>query len=117
MLKKILVAELIEDGHALLQALKRNRFPISAAAWYDFPEAEWRLVIVTTAVDRHGPMAAYGRVLRALQTFQPKALTLSDVTVVSPLSQEFRNLRTLASTSGRSSARSVAFDDAYVYQL
>jgi|HubBroStandDraft_6_1064221.scaffolds.fasta_scaffold623280_1 hypothetical protein len=116
MLKKILVAELIEDGSVLLQALKRNRFPITAAAWYDFPEAEWRLVIATSAVDQHGPMAAYGRVLRALETFQPKALTLSDVTVVSPLSHEFQKLRALMPAAG-GPARSVVFDDAYVYQL
>jgi hypothetical protein len=103
---------LIEDGNALLQALKRNRFPITAAAWYDFPESEWRLVIVTTAVDQNGPMAAYGRVQRALQTFNPSGLTLSDISLISPLSREFHNLKPLVSAAGRA-----AFEGTHVYQL
>jgi hypothetical protein len=112
MYKKTLVEELIEEGNVLLQALKRNRFPITAAAWYDFPESEWRLVIVTTSVDQQGPMAAYGRVQRALQTFQPSRLTLSVVTLISPLSREFPNLRALVSAPGRA-----AFEGTHVYQL
>jgi hypothetical protein len=124
MFKKVLVTELIEDGKALLQALIRNRFPMTGAVWYDFPEADWRLVIVSSAVDQSGPMAAYARVQRALQSFQPSRLTLSDITLIGPSSQEFQNLRGLLAVPGRfghppagAHVRNVMFEDAYVYQL
>ena len=126
MYKKVLVDEMIEDGNTLLQALKRNRLPIAAAAWYDIPESGWSLVIVSSAVDRKGPLAAYTRVQRALQAVQPSRLTLSDVTLTSPqsLSQDFQNLRPLLTAprrGGRPSAprpsRNLVFDDAYVYQV
>ena len=79
MYQKILVEELKADGRLLVEALKRNRFPVTAAAWYDFPEAQWRLVVVSPAVDLMGPMAAYSRVQRALQSVEPSELTQSGV--------------------------------------
>jgi hypothetical protein len=124
MFKKVLVADLIEDGSELLEALKRARFPIAAAVWYDVPELEWRLVIVTTAVDRNGPMAAYGKVQRALQSFPARRLALSDVMLISPHSPDFQNLQMLLSTPGRfgqapatGRARNISFEDAYIYPL
>jgi hypothetical protein len=124
MYQKILVEELKADGRLLVEALKRNRFPVTAAAWYDFPEAQWRLVVVSPAVDLMGPMAAYSRVQRALQSVEPSELTLSDISLLSPRSQEFQNLRSLVSAPGRHGrsaatgrTRNLVFDDAYVYQM
>ena len=124
MYKKVLVEDLIKDGRLLVAALDRNRFPITAAVWYDFPETQWMLAIVSPAVDQIGPMAAYGRVQRALQTVQPSQLALSDISLISPLSQEFQNMRLLISTPGRlghSAAsrrtRSLIFEDAYIYRM
>ncbi len=124
MYKKVLVEDLIKDGKLLVEALERNRFPITAAVWYDFPEMPWMLVIVSTAVDQIGPMAAYGRVQRALQTVKSAQLALSDISLMSPQSQEFENLRSLISTPGRlgqstasGPARGLVFEDAYVYRM
>jgi hypothetical protein len=124
MYKKVLVEDLIRDGNLLVESLERNRFPMTAAVWYDFPEAPWMLVIVSTAVDQIGPMAAYGRVQRALQAVKPVQLSLSDISLMSPRSQEFENLRSLISTPGRlrhsaasGQPRSLAFEDAYVYRM
>src|SRR5271155_955813 len=101
MYKKILVEDLIKEGKLLVEALERVRFPITAAFWYDFPETQWMLVIVSPVVDRIGPMAAYRRIQRALQTVQPSRLVLSDISLMSPLSQEFQNLRSFVSAPGR----------------
>jgi hypothetical protein len=80
--KKILVEDLIKEGKLLVEALERIRFPITAAVWYDFPETQWMLVIVSPVVDKIGPMAAYGRIQRALQTVQPSRLVLSDISLI-----------------------------------
>jgi hypothetical protein len=118
--KKVLVDDLIKEGKLLVEALERSRFPITAAVWYDFPEAQWMLVIASPAVDQIGPMAAYSRVQRALKTVQPSWLTLSDISLMSPLSQEVQNLRSLVSAPGRHGpglTRNVVFEDAYVYRM
>jgi hypothetical protein len=124
MYKKVLVEDLIKDGRLLVEALERSRFPLTAAVWYDVPESHWMLAIVSSAIDKNGPMAAYSRVQRVLQTIQPSRLTLSDISLMSPLSPEFENLRLLLSPPGRlrhvaatPRARSLAFEDAYVYRL
>ena len=63
MYKKILVSELIDEGQRLLEALRRQRFPVVAALWSYIPESlEWRLILVTPTVEHTGPMAAYTRV-------------------------------------------------------
>jgi hypothetical protein len=125
MFKKVLVSDLISEGERLLEALKRKRFSISAAAWYYLPESmEWRLVIVSPAVDRSGPMAAYTRVQRILAGINPSQLTLTDIAVIGPSSQDFENLHAIISGPGPTSAGSAAgrsrdliFEDSYVYQV
>ncbi len=125
MFKKVLVSDLISEGQRLLEALKRNRFSISAAAWYYLPESmEWRLVIVSPAVDRSGPLAAYTRVQRVLAGIDPSQLTQTDIAVIGPSSQDFEDLRALISGSGPTSAgsamgrsRDVIFEDSYIYQV
>jgi hypothetical protein len=100
--------------------LERNRFPIAAAVWYDFPETQWRLVIVSRAIDQIGPMAAYSRVQRVLRTVRPSQLALSDISLMSPLSQEVQNLRSLVSTPGRHGpglARNIVIEEAYIYRM
>ncbi|MGD0300993.1 MAG: hypothetical protein ABSE86_28245 [Bryobacteraceae bacterium] len=120
MYQKVLVEGLKEDGRLLVEALERNRFPITAAVWYDYPEAQWRLVVVSPAVDLVGPMAAYSRVQRALRSVERTELTLSDISLLSPRSQEFQNLRSLVSAPGRHGSgrtRDVVLEDAYVYRM
>jgi hypothetical protein len=125
MYKKILVSELISEGHRLLEALKRQRFAVFAAVWYYVPESmEWRLVIVAPSVDHSGPMAAYTRVQRVLASINASYLTLTDISVISPTSQQFENLRAIISNPGQFGAGSatghihnVVFEDNYIYQL
>jgi hypothetical protein len=125
MYKKTLVSELVSEGHRLLDALRRNRFTVSAAVWYWVPESlEWRLAIVSPTVGRSGPMAAYTRVQRVLASINPSHLTLTDISVISPTSQEFQNLRVIVSSPGRFSTGSatghihdVVVEDNYIYQV
>ncbi|MGO9261263.1 MAG: hypothetical protein ACLQU1_33885 [Bryobacteraceae bacterium] len=125
MFKKVLVSDLISEGQRLLEALKRNRFSISAAAWYYLPESmEWRLVIVSPAADRSGPLAAYTRVQRVLAGTNPSQLTLTDIAVIGPSSQDFEDLRAIISGSGPTStgsamgrSRDMIFEDSYVYRV
>jgi len=119
------VSELITDGQQLVQGLLRNRFPIVAALWFYYTESlEWRLVIVSPSVDQVGPLAAYGRVQRVLMGSHPSRLTLTDIALMGPQSQDYRNLRALVSSPGRvrtgvpaGAVNGTIFDDTYVYQL
>lgn len=128
MYKRILVKELIDEGHRLLEALKKNRFPLKAAFWHYFIEPEeWRLVLVSPVVDRAGPLSAYTRVQRVLGKTNPAHLTLSDISVFGPLSPDYRNLAAGVSSAGTSGAgpavhqahtiANIVFEDAYVYQV
>lgn len=124
MYQKVLVEALIQDGQRLVDALEHRRFPMIAAVWYGHPETYWMLAIVSTAVDRTGPLVGYQRIQRALQSVKPEKLDLTDITLISPRSQEFENIRSLVSApkrSGRPVAsgdmRSVALADAYVYRM
>lgn len=126
MYKKVLVSELIEEGQRLLEALRRNRFPITSALWHYIPDSlEWRLVVVSTAVDQNGPMASYGRVQRALGIISPMRLALSDIALISPNSQEYQALRQVVGAPGCFTGtvpaapvlHNVVFEDDYIYQL
>ena len=127
MYKTILVKEIIDEGSRLLELLKRNNFHLNAALWHFVPDSnqQWVLVIVSPVVDQIGPLAAYGRLQRLLGMLRPASrLSLSDISLISPLSQEYQNLRSLVSGAGRlgigaaaGPIRDVTFEDAYVYQL
>jgi hypothetical protein len=123
MYQKILVRELLSEGQQLLEALRRNRFVITAAFWHYFSEdLEWRLVIVSPAVDRSGPLAAYGRVRRAVQSINPTHLSLSDVTLIGPNDEAYPALRPTISNSAHFTGTTSAvpfhnFFENYIYQL
>ena len=68
MYSAVLVAHAIEEGQRLLERLKKERFPVSAALWYHVPDSShWVLVIATPVVSRVGPTAAYTRLQGILQ--------------------------------------------------
>ena len=125
MFKKILVKELIAEGARLLEALGRNRFPVVAALWNYFAESmEWRLVIVSPVVDHRGPLSAYARVQRVLSGINPSQLTLSDIALISPYSEDYANLRAIVSRPGQFSTgpatnpmQTVVFEDTYIYPM
>ena len=125
MFKKLLVRDLITEGAQLLEALRRKRFPMVAALWNYFPESsEWRLVIVSPAVDRQGPLNGYTRVQRALSGINPSQLTLTDIALISPNSADYEDLRRILPRAGRFSAspapnntQKAIFDDTYIYPV
>ena len=124
MFKKILVRELVADGARLLEALRGNRFPMLAALWNYFPESmEWRLAIVSPIADKN-PLGAYKRIQRILAGIPPTHLTLSDIALISPYSEDYANLRSILSQPGRLAngtspdyLQNVVSEDAYVYPV
>jgi hypothetical protein len=91
------------EATRLIEALKRNRFRVDGALWYYFPESlDWRLVIFSPVVDRLGPHAAYTRIQKALASINPSRLRLSDITAIGPSSQDYKSMRDVISSQGRS---------------
>jgi hypothetical protein len=55
-----LVNEQFEDGRKLIEALRNDGFPVSAAGWIQESDGgQWYLYIVSPEVDTKGPKAAY----------------------------------------------------------
>lgn len=125
MLKTVLVKELIDEGARLLQELDRRDYPVPQAFWLYLPESDyWRLVMASPLVDQQGPLAAYRDLREALGVTNPSALSLEDISVLSPNGQDYRAL--LASAAGvgglgfeaaRGRISPVVFQDAYIYRL
>jgi hypothetical protein len=123
-LKNKLVAEYIDQGRTVLEGLRRDKFPITEAFWYDIPEAgEWRLIIASPMAHTVGPIQAYTILDRVLKRIR-SPLSLSDISVLSPQSSQFQSLREEALGPGRPGmgpapayARGVPFRDAYLYTL
>ena len=124
MYKKILVGDHIKHGRAVLEALQRNHFTVTEAFWYDVPDLdEWRLIIASPMVREVGPTQAYtvlDKVLRQIRS----PLSLSDISLLSPLSSEYQRFRQAALGPGRSGmgpatgrSHGVTFQDAYLYNL
>lgn len=115
---------MVEEGEMLVQALEKQRFPIAAAFWYYAPERmTWRLFIATGAIDRRGPIHAYTRIQRALKEMGGVSLSLDDISVVSPSSRQFDELRLkmegmprVAPHATPRPPKEVVFEDAYVYR-
>jgi hypothetical protein len=58
----------IDLGRKVIAALSRAGIPVAVGLWAFTSEAEeWRLTIATPLVDELGPLAAYGKVRKALQ--------------------------------------------------
>ena len=115
----------VKQGRKVLQALHQTDFQVSEAFWYDFPESdEWRLVLASPKVDALGPLRActvLDKVLRRIRS----ALTVGEISLFSPASSEYRELRRDAlgpqsigngPATGRSQG-GMAFRDAYLYNL
>jgi hypothetical protein len=119
MVKKKLVEELISDGDTLLQRLDEQGFQVETMFWVDLPDQDyWRLVIASPLVGEQGATACYRKLGELLRGSNFSGITLEDITLVDPVSQEFRYLISLASDSSRLAvgASWVVFEDAIVYR-
>ncbi len=122
----MLVNQQIDDGRKLLEQLDAQpfprRFPVSAALWYYWPEAErWRLVIISPVADRKGPDYGYSRIQDALSKVKMTTLSLDDITLIGKQDPEFIELNVAEGTTWPESLEGHArplrpFEDSYVYR-
>jgi hypothetical protein len=118
--RALLVKQAIVDGKKLVDRLRLQHFPISAAFWYHDSDAiRWRLVMASPSADSSGPIASYSAVQQALFTLQPSTVTLHDISVVSPRGTDFLELRNWLESAriAAQQPRDVWSEDAYVYRL
>jgi len=117
--KKTLVSELIVDGAKLLTELDKGKFPVDAMFWVELPERDyWRLVIASPIAGAQGPKATYSRVSEILRGMTTAGLDLSEISVFDPVSEQFRDLLSVAERSNLLAAGSswVVFNEAVVYR-
>jgi len=118
----------ISDGRLIVDELRRQNFPITAAFWYYFDEAErWRLVIISPHVQTVGPRDAYRKLVYALadlhQRGTPVHITTERIHLLGEESLIFKHVRDEVYGSGRSGrftpgpVDSFELDDAYVYTI
>jgi len=121
---ELLVANSIDGGRKLLEALDRAGFPVNAAFWY-LHEGTWRFLIASSVVDAQGPMEAYRKVNGILQA-NVTGLNLSDIAVISSHDPRVRLLRTVAGTPPQAiigvrftanTINNVFIEDAYIYRM
>lgn len=122
MYKTALVEQQIDDGRKLLEQLDAQRFPVSAALWYCWPErTTWRLVIVSPIADTRGPHYGYTRIQKALGDAETPNLALDDITLVGMQDPEFIEMKTAVGTPwaeslGGRTRPGRPFEDSYVYR-
>jgi hypothetical protein len=117
----------IDLGRKVIAALSRAGIPVTVGLWAFASEPEeWQLTIATPLVDEVGPLAAYGRVQKALQKagvangFPPPRIFLRSPKdrVLRLLQKESRALGNLGHEDYRlvnASIEGSFVEDAYVY--
>ena len=119
MVKTKLVGELIADGARLLCELDRRSFPVESMFWRHLPDQDyWRLIIGSRIVSEQGGLAAYGRLGELLREIELAGITLEDISLFDPESQEFQSLFSWATASSRLAAGAawLEFEEAVVYR-
>jgi len=129
MFKTILVEPEISDGRRVVDKLRRQNFPITAAFWFYFEEAErWRLVIISPDVQTRGPRDAYRKLVYALaalrQSGNPVQLTTEKIHLLGEESLIFKQVKDEVYRNDRSGfvftrgpAENFELADAYVYTI
>ena len=127
MVASALVDRKIERGRRLIKKLDDSRFPVTAAFWYYFPEAEqWRLVVASPTVDSQGRRAAYAEIHKIQRRgVRLPPLSVSEITAVSPrdplvklLSSAIRTRPGIAGIAFSGNViNGVYIEDAYIYRL
>jgi hypothetical protein len=119
---QILVDEQINAGRAIVDALRRDHFPISAAFWCRIPESRyWRLVIGSKLIDRIGSLEGYRRLHEILRRLKLWDEFSGSISLLSPKDPAFHRLREYAESPGQFGQRASyetpynPFQDAYFY--
>ena len=120
MFVQVLVDEQINAGRAIVDALRREHFPISTVFWYRIPESGyWRLVIASKLIDRIGSLEGYRRVHNILHKLGLWNTLSGSISLLSPSDPTFRNLHEYAQGPGQfgigPSELHNMFQDAYFY--
>jgi hypothetical protein len=81
----------------------------------------WRLIIVSPIVDSKGPLEAYRRIRKALESLHGSEISLEDISAMGVNGKDFLEYRSLLHRlrvvpPGRPAPRDVVFEDAYVYR-
>ena len=119
MVKTKLVGELIADGARLLCELDLRSFSVESMFWCHLPDQDyWRLIIGSRIVSEQGGLAAYGRLGELLREIELAGITLEDISLFDPESQEFQSLFSWATASSRLAAGAawLEFEEAVVYR-
>lgn len=120
---QVLVEEQISAGRRVVEALRREGFPISRhhAFWCRVPDsAYWRLVIGSRIVDKIGPLATYGRLHDVLRKLNMWDLSGS-ISILSPTDPTFKDFLEYAHSPGQFGMAPAltqnynVFQDAYFY--
>jgi hypothetical protein len=99
---QILVDEKINAGRAIMDALRRDRFPIAAAFWCRIPESRyWRLVIGSKLINRIGPLEGYRRLHKILHELGLWDEFSGSISLLSPNDPTFHHLREYAESPGQ----------------
>jgi hypothetical protein len=127
MVNAILVDRDLDAGARLIDLLDRNDFPVNAALWYQLNESDrWRLLLVSTLVNRVGKQAAYLKLQELIDANDAELggnLDLDNITVVSPNDALVKRLPPYRLLTGRSDVQEINTErhaswvqDAYVYR-
>jgi hypothetical protein len=107
--------ELRDDGRALIDALRREHFPVSGAFWIS--NGYLRLVIASRLPSEKGPIQAYREFLRILHEINLHELDSIDVSVLSPTDPNYLTYyESLPYRSGWN-PRDLQVHNAYIYFL
>ena len=126
MVKTSLVSSDLEFGNATLAALDAAHFPVTVAFWqYSEDDGDWTLVLGTPLYEKFGAKEAYLRLIAALSTKKPIALSELPLRLEGNRSPLIKGLRKLfgkaASVEGMRlgghSVGGVWVDDAYIYRI
>jgi hypothetical protein len=119
---QILVGEHVEMGKRIVEALRKDHFPIMGAFWYRMPDSGfWRLVIGSKLIDKIGGLEGYRRLHRILK--QLGAMTSFSGSISLFGSYDFRWEKESALGPGQIEATpswgaaSTPYQEAYVYSL
>jgi hypothetical protein len=119
MVKTKLVEALIDDGANLLSALDETEFPVETMFWVEHPDQEyWRLVVGVSGA-RYAPTGQYYQALQEiLERLDPAGMTLEDISVLDPETQQYEALFAVVRQAHRLARGPswMIFDSAVVYR-